>query len=75
MRQKVINYILNEVKQQKSSSIILKNSKEEIAALLGIPRPSLSRELINLRDMEYIEFDRKKIQVLDIEGLEEELFN
>ena len=71
MRQKVINYILNEVKQQKSSSIILKNSKEEIAALLGIPRPSLSRELINLRDMEYIEFDRKKIQVLDIEGIKE----
>ena len=27
LRQKVINYILNEVKQQKSSSIILKNSK------------------------------------------------
>ena len=75
LRQKVINYILNEVKEQKSSSIILKNSKEEIAALLGVPRPSLSRELINLRDMEYIEFDRKKIQVLDIESLEEELFN
>ena len=28
LRQKVINYILNEVKEQKSSSIILKNSKE-----------------------------------------------
>ena len=75
LRQKVINYILNEVKEQKSKSIILKHSKEEIAALLGIPRPSLSRELINLRDRNYIEFDRKKIQILDIEGLEEELFN
>ena len=59
IRQKVINYILNEVKEQKSSSIILKNTKEEIAALLGVPRPSLSRELINLRDMNYIEFNRK----------------
>ena len=75
LRQKVINYILNEVKEQQSKSIILKHSKEEIAALLGIPRPSLSRELINLRDRNYIEFDRKKIQILDIEGLEEELFN
>lgn len=75
LRQKVINYILNEVKEQKSNSIILKNTKEEIASLLGIPRPSLSRELVNLRDMNYIEFDRKIIKVLDIEGLEEELFN
>lgn len=52
----------------------MKNTKEEIAALLGVPRPSLSRELINLRDMNYIEFNRKVIKVLDIEGLEEELF-
>ena len=75
IRQKVINYILNEAKEQKSNSIILKNTKEEIASLLGIPRPSLSRELINLRDMNYIEFNRKKIAILDIESLEEELFN
>ena len=75
IRQKVINYILNEVKKQKDNSIILKNTKEEIASLLGIPRPSLSRELINLRNMNYIEFNRKKITILDIESLEEELFN
>ena len=75
IRQKVINYILNEAKEQKSNSIILKNTKEEIASALGIPRPSLSRELINLRDMNYIEFNRKKIAILDIESLEEELFN
>ena len=31
IRQKVINYILNESKEQKSNSIILKNTKEEIA--------------------------------------------
>ena len=74
MNREEFNYILNEVKEQKSSSIILKNTKEEIAALLGVPRPSLSRELINLRDMNYIEFNRKVIKVLDIEGLEEELF-
>ena len=75
IRQKVINYILNEVKEQKSSTIILKNTKEEIASLLGIPRPSLSRELISLRDMNYIKFNRKEIIILDREGLEEELFN
>ena len=75
LRQKVISYILNEVKQQKSNYIMLNSTKEDISALLGIPRPSLSRELINLRNMSYIEFDRRTIKVLDIEGLEEELFN
>ena len=75
IRQKVVNYILNEVKEQKSNTIILKNTKEEIASLLGIPRPSLSRELISLRDMNYIKFNRKEIIILDREGLEEELFN
>ena len=49
---------LNEVKEQKSNSIMLKNTKEEIAALLAIPRPSLSRELINLRNY-YASEDKK----------------
>lgn len=75
VRQKVINYILEEVKVQKSNSIALKGTKEEISAIIGIPRPSLSRELITLRELNYIDFDRKNIKVLDSESLEEELFN
>ena len=53
IRQRVINFILDEVREQKNKNIILKNTKEEIAASLGIPRPSLSRELIYLRDNGY----------------------
>lgn len=75
VRQQVINFILEEVRDQKSNLITLKNTKEEIASSLGLPRPSLSRELINLRNLGYIEFNRKIIKVLDIKGLEEELFN
>ncbi len=75
IRHRVINYILETMKLQKNSVIKLKESKESIAAALGIPRPSLSRELINLRDMGYIDFDRSNIKILDIEALEEEMFN
>ena len=50
-------------------------NKEEIASSLGIPRPSLSRELMNLRDLNYIEFDRNIIKILNIEELEAELFD
>ena len=63
------------MKVQKSNSIALKGTKEEISAIIGIPRPSLSRELITLRELNYIDFDRKNIKVLDSESLEEELFN
>lgn len=75
IKHKVINYILEQVKIQKSETITLKESKEEIASSLGIPRPSLSRELMNLRELNYIEFNRNTIKVLNLEDLEEELFD
>lgn len=75
VKHKVINFILEEIKEQNTSIITLNESKEEIAEVIGIPRPSLSRELMNLRNMNYIEFDRNTIKILNIEGLEEELFD
>lgn len=75
IKHKVINYILEQAKLQRSKTIKLKESKEEISAAMGIPRPSLSRELMNLRDLNYIEFDRNIITILNIEELEEELFD
>ena len=75
IKHKVINFILEQAKMQKSETINLKESKEEIASSLGIPRPSLSRELMNLRDLKYIEFDINVIKILNFEELEEELFD
>ena len=75
IKHKVINFILEQYKNQKNETITLKESKEEIASSLGIPRPSLSRELMNLRDLNYIEFNRNTIKILNIEELEEELFD
>lgn len=75
VKHRVINYILESMKLQHSSVVKLKENKEGIAAALGIPRPSLSRELINLRDMGYIDFDRSNIKILDLDALEEEMFN
>ena len=50
-------------------------NKEEIANFIGIPRPSLSRELIKLRKEKIIDFDRNNITILDIDKLEEILFH
>lgn len=73
IRQKVVNFILEQVKEQESNIIKLKLNKENIASLLGIPRPSLSRALMKLRDDGIIEFDRNLIKVLHLQRLEEEL--
>lgn len=75
VKQKVADYILQECIIQKTNNIHLKISKEELALNIGIPRPSLSRELIKLRDEGLIEFDRRNIKVIDEEGLEEVLFD
>lgn len=74
VNQKVANYILQECILQKTNNIKLKGSKEDVALYIGIPRPSLSRELIKFRDKGIIEFDRSSIKVLNIDKLEEVLF-
>lgn len=74
IREKVVNYILEESKFGKNTEIKLKESKEGIASYLGIPRPSFSRELMKLRDEGYIEYNRKNIKIIDIIALENLLF-
>lgn len=73
VRQKVISYILDKSKNGLKTHIVLKDNKEVIAADLGIPRPSLSRELIKLRELGYISFDRNTIDILNLEQLEMEM--
>ncbi|CAI3202406.1 Crp/Fnr family transcriptional regulator [Clostridium neonatale] len=75
VRQKIVDYIYSEYMNEKNEEIKLKYSKEEIANDIGIPRPSLSRELIKLRDEGLINFSRNKITILNIEELEDILFN
>lgn len=75
VKHKVIDYILEKSSESNSNIIKLNESKEDIAAYLGIPRPSLSRELINLRNENIIEFDRNSITILKFDELEEKLFD
>ena len=76
VKQKVINYILEQMHEQKSNSkIVLKSNKEQISSYIGIPRPSLSRELMKLRDEGIIDFDKNTITICDIDSLEEELID
>lgn len=61
IRDKIIYYLSEEKRHQHSNVIKLNMSKEELANHLFIPRPSLSRELIHMRDEGLILFDRYTI--------------
>lgn len=70
IRQKICNFLITEYKIQKSHKIKLKITKEKMAESLGVARPSLSRELINMKDEGLIDYTRNYIKILDLEEIE-----
>lgn len=64
IRDKILYFIHQEMRSQSSRKIRLNMTKEELANNLFIQRPSLSRELIKMREEGIIEFDRWTITLL-----------
>lgn len=73
IRRKICKMLLDNYKKNNSYSYKI-SSKKELAEELGIPRPSLSRELINMREMGLIDFNLKEINIINLEALEDEFF-
>lgn len=71
IRQKLSNFILEQVAIQKCSIVKLTINKKELAEYLGVQRPSLSRELINMQDDGIIECNKNEIKILDMYTLKE----
>ncbi|MCY6355539.1 Crp/Fnr family transcriptional regulator [Clostridium sp. ZS2-4] len=74
IREKIASFLLDEYKKQKNLTINIKFSRQELADQFGTTRPSLSRELINMRDDNLIEFTRTTMTIVDLDKLEECLF-
>lgn len=70
IRQKICNFLISEYRLQKTKNIKLNMTKEKFAESLGITRPSLSRELINMKEVGLIDYSRTHINILDLEKLE-----
>ena len=45
-------------------------TKQKLSEVLGIPRPSLSRELINMKNDNIIDYSKDFIKILDKDKLE-----
>lgn len=73
IRQKISHFLLEEYKKQNKQTIKLPFSKEILAEHMGIQRPSLSRELINMREEGLIDFQKNYITINNLKKLEESL--
>ncbi|MDY0234909.1 MAG: Crp/Fnr family transcriptional regulator [Gudongella sp.] len=72
-RKKIVNILLLEYARQKTSSLLLPYSRKKMAELLNIPRPSLSRELIKMKQDGLIDFYKNRFKILDLKKLEKTL--
>ena len=64
LREKITTYLNTLSMKQGTKTITLPMSKEKLAVYLGTIRPSLVRELTNMKDEGLIDFDRKTITLL-----------
>ncbi len=74
IRKKIANFLLSEYRKQESYIISIPYSRKKMAELLNVPRPSLSRELVKMQDDNLISFDKNTIKIIDIDQLENTLF-
>jgi len=47
---------------------------DRLSEHLAVERPSLSRELIHMKELGWIDFEQSRFTILDMEALEDELF-
>ena len=70
VKEKLANYILDlEKENRENTSFRLGKTHEELAALFGIRRPVLTRNLLQLKNDSIIEIKNKDIKILDREKL------
>lgn len=73
LRQMICDFLIMKYRKTNTTIINLDMTKKEWAEKLGVQRPSLSRELIKMKDDGLIDYDRSSITILDVEQLESEL--
>ena len=70
IRQKVAGTLLELHQVQRSEHLTLQWTRQEMADRLGIPRPSLSREMAAMKRDGIIDYWKNHLRILDLEALE-----
>ncbi len=69
IRTKISAYLLEQHKLSGSTRFTIKYNREELADYLNVSRPSLSREIIKMKDEGMIDFYKASFHLKDIEAL------
>lgn len=73
IRKRVANFLLSQYKQTGKRMFQTKLSRKAMADLMGIQRPSLSRELIKMKEDGLIDYEGETFKILDLTALEDTL--
>ena len=71
IRKKISTYLLQYYNINKVATFSIPLKRNELAEYLLVSRPSLSRELINMREEGIIDFHRNSFKILDLEALKD----
>lgn len=69
IRGKICTYLLEQYNNTGNRNITVPLNRNEMADLLNVSRPSLSREICRMRDEQVIDFHLNSFKILDIEAL------
>ncbi|PKL06319.1 MAG: hypothetical protein CVV53_04910 [Spirochaetae bacterium HGW-Spirochaetae-9] len=69
LREKLADWLLRRMELSGSPILHIEATRERMAELFGVARPSLSRELGALRHLGVIDFSGKEIRIVDARGL------
>jgi CRP/FNR family transcriptional regulator, dissimilatory nitrate respiration regulator len=70
IRQKICEFLFHKYKSTGNAVIELGMSKKDWADKIGVQRPSLSRELIKMKDEALIDYNKDTIVIKDIHSIE-----
>lgn len=63
-REKLISYLSEEARRQKSASFVIPYNRQQLADFLSVDRSAMSNELCKMRDEGMLEFEKNKFRLL-----------
>lgn len=69
IRKKICSYLLQQYKINNTLIFNIPLKRQELAEYILVTRPSLSRELINMKDEKIIDYHKNTFKILDLEKL------
>ena len=69
IKEKIAHFLIVEYNTQNTLFIKLNMTKQKLSEMLGVPRPSLSRELINMKNLGLIDYSKDYIKILNLESI------